>query len=245
MHSQELAYEADGLAMRGELYLDETGQGPRPGVIVFPEAFGLGEHAMTRARRLTEQGYVALACDLHGDRAMIDDMEAVKARAMALRADPDAVLRRARGGLRALLARPEVDPSRVAAIGYCFGGTMALELARAGDPVVSVVGFHSGLAAIAPAVGKIGAKVLVCVGADDPSIDAAQRSEFEAEMTGAGADWQMHVYGGVVHSFTNRAADARGAPGFSRYDAAADARSWNAMLGLFDELMTSGRPQGE
>ncbi|OYV40612.1 MAG: hypothetical protein B7Z81_01880 [Acidocella sp. 20-61-6] len=154
-----------------------------------------------------------------------------------LREHPERIRARAQGGLDTLLARPEVDASRIAAIGFCFGGTMALELARAGADLAGSVGFHSGLATKAPEDARnIKGKVLVCLGADDPGIDAAQRAAFEAEMRAAKVDWQMQLYGGVVHSFTNPAADRLGKPDFVRYDARADARSWASMNAFFGEI---------
>jgi dienelactone hydrolase len=237
MHSETLVYEADGLSMKGQLFLDPAISGPRPAVLVFPEAFGLSEHALGRAERLAGLGYAALACDLHGERLILDDMGAVMAQLGVLKAEPARALARAKGGFDALLARPEVDHARVAAIGYCFGGTLALELARGGAAIVAAVGLHSGLAPVDPdRTADIKGKILACIGADDPSVDQAQRNAFEAEMRAAGADWQLHVYGGVVHSFTNPEADSRGMPDFTRYDAGADARSWAAMVTLFDEV---------
>ena len=127
------------------------------------------------------------------------------------------------------------DPDRLAAIGYCFGGTMSLELARSGAPLAAVVGFHSGLATPHPEdAANITGKVLVCIGADDPIIPPEQRLGFEDEMRAAGVDWQMHVYGGAVHSFTNPTAD--GSNPAIRYDQHADERSWLAMQGLFAEV---------
>lgn len=236
MHSEQVNYEADGLAMQGQLYVGD-GQGPRPGILVFPEAFGLGDHAKSRAERLAKMGYVALACDLHGDAKVYDDLDTVMGLIGPLRVDPMRTRARARGGLDALLAHSEVNPERVAAIGYCFGGTMALELARGGADIAGVVGFHSGLATVRPEdAAAITGKVLVCIGADDPGIDADQRRAFEEEMRTGKVDWKMHLYGGVVHSFTNPAADRLGRPDFVRYDAKADARSWIAMQAFFDEV---------
>lgn len=237
MHTETLRYEADGLSMESSLYVDGKRDGRRPAVLVFPEAFGLGDHARSRAERLAGLGYVALACDLHGEARVYDELDAVMGLIKPLREHPERTRARAGGGLKALLARPEVDPARVAAIGYCFGGTMALELARGGAAIAGAVGFHSGLATAAPQDAKaIRGKVLVCIGADDPGIDAAQRNAFEEEMRAGGVDWQMKVYGGVVHSFTNPAADRLGRPDFARYDARADARSWAEMRAFFDEI---------
>lgn len=240
MHTDALTYDADGLHMESRLFVDDAGGGRRPGVLVFPEVFGLGEHAKSRAERLAGLGYVALACDLHGEGKVYDELETVMGLIKPLRDDPRKTRARARGPLDALLARPEVDPARIAAIGYCFGGTMALELARSGAPIAGVVGFHSGLSTSMPDDAKtITGKVLICIGADDPGIDAAQRAAFEEEMRAGGVDWQMNLYGGVVHSFTNPAADRLGRPEFARYDAKADARSWAEMQAFFEEIFGS------
>jgi dienelactone hydrolase len=136
-----------------------------------------------------------------------------------------------------LRQQPNVDSTRIAAIGFCFGGTTVLELARSGADIACTVGFHAGVATTAPAQqGAIRGKVLVCQGADDPIITADQRSAFTAEMTSAGVDWQMHVYGGVGHSFTNPEIDKWNLAGF-KYDARADRRSWQAMRALFEESL--------
>lgn len=236
MRSETLTYTSDGLSMSSELFY-EPGTGRKPGVLVFPEIFGLGEHGLTRARRLAELGYVALACDIHGDRRIVSDMNQVMAFGGALREDLPRLRARTHDALKALTARAEVDPKRIAAIGYCFGGTMALELARSGANIVAAVGFHSGLATKAPEDARhIKGKVLVCIGADDPGIPAEQRAAFEQEMRAAKANWQLTVFGNVVHSFTNPAADKLGRPEFARYDAQADERSWQQMQALFKEV---------
>lgn len=237
MKTETVTYAADGLNMVGELYWDETQTGPRPGVLVFPEAFGLGEHAKSRARRLAEHGYAALAGDLHGEGKLFTHLPDVMPAINELRENPARIRARAGGALKTLAARSEVDAARIASIGFCFGGTMSLELARGGADIVAVTGFHSGLATVAPAedASAIKAKILVCIGADDPGIPPEQRADFEKEMRGGGVDWRMHLYGGVVHSFTNPDADKLGMPDFARYDAGADTRSWAEMLALFEE----------
>ena len=238
MHRETLTYEADGLTMKSELFF-EPGTGPRAGVLVFPEAFGLSEHAISRAERLAKMGYVALACDLHGDARLVDDLEQAIGLLKPLFADPSRTRARAAGGLHALTARAEVDAGRVAAIGFCFGGTMSLELARSGADLKAVVGFHSGLGTAAPKTDAkaIKARVLVCIGADDPMIPAEQRAEFETEMRDAKVDWQMHLYGNTVHSFTNQEAARRGMPDAIRYSPEADARSWASLQELFGETL--------
>lgn len=234
--TETLTYDADGLRMQSELYLP-AGAGKRPGVLVFPEIFGLGEHARKVAQRLTELGYVALACDIHGEGRLYTDLQEVMGVMGPVRENPGRVRARALGALQALQARPEVDVGRIASIGFCFGGTISLELARGGADVAGVVGFHCGLATAAPQDAKnIKGKVLMCIGADDPGIPPEQRAAFETEMREAKVNWQLNLYGGVVHSFTNPEADKMGMPQFARYDAQADARSWSEMRAFFDEI---------
>jgi dienelactone hydrolase len=233
----ELIYHADDLTMRGALFLPDA-SGPRPGVLVFPEIFGLNDHATGRARRLAEMGYAALACDLHGDRAILAELSQAQKVSSAMRENPLRNRARATPALAAFTARPEVDSNKIAAIGFCFGGTMALELARGGADLRAIVGFHSGLATVRPQdAANIKGRVLVCIGADDPGIPPEQRAAFEAEMRDAGVDWQMHLYGATVHSFTNPDAGKVNMPGAIRYGAEADARSWAAMRQLFSEVL--------
>ena len=237
MHRETLTYQADGLTMKGELFVPEGG-GARAGVLVFPEAFGLSEHAIGRAQRLAEAGHVALACDLHGEAELIDDLEKAIGQIKPLYAEPTRIRERSRKALDALLATGKVDATKVAAIGFCFGGTMALELARSGAAIKAAVGFHSGLGTQMPAAkDAIKGKVLVCIGADDPMIDGDARKAFEGEMKAAGCDWQMHVYGGTVHSFTNQGAAKRNMPNAIRYSPESDARSWASMTELFGEVL--------
>jgi len=238
MQHETLKYQADGLAMQSQLFF-EPGSGRRAGVLVFPEAFGLGEHAISRARRLAEQGYVALACDLHGDGRMVNDLQEAVGLLQPLLAAPARTRARASAALKALTDRSEVDSARVASIGYCFGGTMSLELARSGANLKAVVGFHSGLGTNAPQTDAkaIKARVLVCIGADDPMIPAEQRAAFENEMRDGGVDWQVHLYGKTVHSFTNKEAGKLNMPDAIRYSAEADARSWAALEELFSETL--------
>jgi dienelactone hydrolase len=162
------------------------------------------------------------------------------ARLAPLMADPAATRQRGFAGLAVLLDRPETDAARVAVIGYCFGGTMALELARAGADVKAVVGFHPGLTLSDDSVNITGS-VLMCVGRDDPYARADTRLAFEEEMRSAGvADWTLEVYGGVGHSFTNIHSASMGTAGLG-YNAAADRRSWRSMLHLFED--TIGGPR--
>ena len=184
--------------------------------------------------RLAELGYVAFALDYHGNGKVLS-REEMMGKLSALRSDPDRTRALGVAGLCVLLSQAEADASRLAAIGCCFGGTMALELGRGGTDLKAIVGFHPGLATTRPEdAAKITGSVLVNIGADDPVIPPEQRAEFEAEMRAGGVDWQMLLFGGVVHSFTNPEVDALGMPEFIAYNAAADQRSWHAMCDLYD-----------
>ena len=239
MRTETVTYEADGLRFKSELFV-EAGTEPKPGVLVFPEAFGLSDHARHRAEGLAKLGYAALACDIHGEGRLVTDLGEAMSLLKPLYADTKRMRARGLAALKVLKAREEVVRDRTASIGFCFGGTMSLELARSGSDLCAVVGFHSGLSTTAP---KSDAKayrgrVLVCIGADDPFISPEERKTFEAEMREAGVDWQMHLYGGTVHSFTNPQAAERNNPAM-RYSKAADKESWAAMQELFSAaLMT-------
>jgi dienelactone hydrolase len=237
MRIEDVPYEVDGTQFVGRLALDEYRSGPRPAVLVCHEGPGLDEHAKGRAVRLAGLGFVAFALDYQGGGEP-PPLEDGMARLGELMGDPDTTRRLGRAGLDVLLAQPEVDRSRVAAIGYCFGGSMSLELARDGVDLRAAVGFHAGLGSARPAAsGAVGASVLVCCGAADPIAPAEARDAFQREMTDAlVADWRMEVYGGVGHSFTNPRVDELGMPGFA-FDATADRRSWRSMLDLFDETL--------
>lgn len=238
LKSEELRYEADGLQMSGQFMWDDAADGPRPGVLVFPEAFGLGGHALGKAERLvTELGYTALACDLHGERKVYTKLEEVMPLLGELRSSANSMRARTGKALESLVARPEVDSSRTAAMGFCIGGAMSFELALAGADIKAAIGFHSGLELTSPQdAGQIKGKVLAMLGADDPGITPEHRTAFQDMLTGAGVDWQVHLYGGVVHSYTNPDAAAMGMPDFARYDAKADERSWNSMALLLKEV---------
>lgn len=237
MKTKDIEYHADGARLVGYLAVDDSHVGKRPGVLVAPEGGGLVDLTKSIARRLAEAGYVAFAMDYYGDGKPLTDRNELMPRINAFMAEPSTIRARAAAGLAVLAGQAECDAGKLAATGYCFGGTAVLELARSGAELRAVVGFHSGLGTTRPAEpGAIRAKVLTCIGALDPIIPAEQRQAFEKEMTHAGVDWQMNVYGGAGHSFTNPDVGALGMPGFE-YHEQTDHRSWAAMLELFNETL--------
>ncbi len=214
MHISDIQYESDGINLVGHLAFDDARPGVRPAVLVSHEGPGLDRHAKDVAEQLAGLGYVAFALDYHGDGAPLP-MDQAMDRLGTLTADPERAGRLALAGLEVLVSQAPTDPSRVAAIGYCFGGVMSLELARTGADVKAVVGFHPGY--VPPRTlgsSNIRASVLMCSGTDDPFATPEQRLAFEAEMREARvADWRLELYGGVGHSFTNSEADQLGMPG--------------------------------
>jgi dienelactone hydrolase len=191
---------------------------------------------MERARRLAGLGYVAFAADMFGERAQARDLKEAGALIAPLRGDPEALRARARAAFDTLAALPAVDAGRIAAIGFCFGGNVALELARAGTELKAVVSFHGVLATRRPAVEEqVKAAILVLTGAEDPLAPPEQVTAFAEEMRLAKVrDWQIVTYGNALHGFTNPSADGS-IMRAALYDAKADRRSWEAMQDLFDE----------
>lgn len=240
MATGSIEYKDGDVTLRGFLAYDDTKSGRRPGILVMPGGFGLGANAKQRAEMLAGLGYVALAGDPYGNGIEINDLQEVMKSVSALRQDPAKFRKRAQVALDKLTSLPQVDPRRLAAIGYCLGGTFALELARAGAPLTGVVTFHGGLETQLPAApGQVKAKILVCTGADDPSVPVAHVNAFADEMTKAGVDWQIISYGGTVHGFTYPDAESRGIPWIA-YNKLADERSWQAMRSFFEEIFGAG-----
>ncbi len=236
MKCETLAYSHAGITFRGHLAQDPARTSRLPGVLIVHEAWGLGEHAKQRAEKLAECGYVALAVDMFGEARQASSSDEGLSWTRALRADVPLLRARIYAAYQALLGCPQVDPARVAAMGYCFGGTTSIEIARSGAPLAGVVSFHGSLATTHPAEPDVvKAKILVCTGADDPFVPAAQVQGFIDEMTRARADFQVIIYGGAKHSFTNPRAAERGVPGLE-YNKSADERAWTAMHEFFREI---------
>jgi dienelactone hydrolase len=239
LRSTRVDYEVLGVAMVGYLAVDdELGGHDRPGVLLMHEGIGQDDNVRSRADRLAGLGYVAFALDYFGGGCQ-HPLSFAQARLGELFEDLAATRQLALAGYDTLTAQHGVDRERIAAIGFCFGGVMALELARSGVPLRAVVGFHPGFAVVTPAESAgIMASVLMICGAEDPVVSDDDRRRFENEMRTAHVpDWRLEVYGGVGHSFTNPDISSRGLPGFFAYDERADRRSWSAMLALFHEAL--------
>lgn len=238
--TREIDYKDGETALRGYLAWDDAAKEKRPGVIVVHEWWGHNAYARSRAEMLARLGYVAFALDMYGAGVSTKSPEEAGRLAAPFRKDADFARRRARAGLDVLLAQPQVDASRVAAIGYCFGGAIALEMAREGMPLRAVVSFHGSLATLKPADARtLKAKVLVCHGGDDAFVPEEDIVAFQEEMRKAKADWQFIAYGGAVHSFTNPDAGGAGIQGVA-YHKEADRRSWEHMRLFLAEACGAG-----
>jgi dienelactone hydrolase len=234
IQAQDLKYDVGGTEYVGYVAYDDATPGKRPGVLIAPEWIGVNDYARGRARQLAGMGYVAVVLDPYGGGKTAADPKQAAEWSGALKNDRPELRRRAAAGLDLLKKQPQTDPAKVAAIGYCFGGTTVLELARSGADLLGVVSFHGGLATPTPAkAGELKAKVLACHGADDPFVPPAEVAGFEKEMRDAKADWQLVSYGNAVHSFTNPGAKGQ-VPG-AVYEERADRRSWAAMTAFFGE----------
>ncbi|HHH36270.1 MAG TPA: dienelactone hydrolase family protein [Gammaproteobacteria bacterium] len=245
LQGREVAYSADGVTLKGYLAYDDAIQGRRPGVLVVHEWWGLNTYARKRAEMLARKGYIALAVDMYGEGRQAGHPR--EAEAFAARLSRDRALTRARfEAARALLAaQDQTDPQRLAAIGYCFGGGVVLEMARAGVELQGVVSFHGPLTTRNPArPGEVRARVLVFNGGADPYVTRAQVRAFKAEMEQAGVDYRVIEYPQARHSFTNPEANILGER-FQlplAYDRKADRSSWEAMLSFFQDIFASPAP---
>jgi dienelactone hydrolase len=233
--TEDVDYDIDGTALRGYLAYDGARTDRRPGVLVVHDWSGVGEYVMLRSQMLARLGFVAFAADIYGADVRPGPQDA-PAVAGGFYRDPALTRSRAAAGLEQLRRHPMVDPDRIAAIGYCFGGWVALELARSGADLTGVVTFHAALRSSNPQdANHIKGKVLVLAGGSDPVVPDEQVVEFQNEMRAAPhVDWQLVRYGGAMHSFTQPAANApdHGAV----YQPDAERRSWTAMQNFFAEI---------
>jgi dienelactone hydrolase len=236
LKTEQIEYRHGGTVLQGYLAYDTAFKGKRPGVLLVHEWWGQNSYVRKRAEQLARLGYVAFALDMFGKGVIAKTPEEAAELVTPLKKDRTLLRARAQAGLAVLVNNHWTDPRRVAAIGYCFGGMTVLELARGGADLAGVVSFHGNLDTPNPADARnIKGKVLVLHGADDPFVPAEQLVNFEEEMRKGGVDWQLHKYGGAVHSFTNPEVDAYNLKG-AAYNKKADLRSWEAMKLFYREI---------
>ncbi|MDD4939256.1 MAG: dienelactone hydrolase family protein [Candidatus Omnitrophica bacterium] len=241
MRTQPVEYRDGDTVLEGYLVYDDLIKAKVPGVLIVHEWSGIGDYVKRRAEQIASLGYVAFAVDIYGKGIRPKNTKEAAVQAGIYRADRRLMRRRARAGLEELKRRKIVDPARIAAVGYCFGGGVALELARSGAGISGAVSFHGNLDTPRLQDAKnIKAKILVCHGADDPHVPWEQVKTFVNEMRIAGCDWQMNIYGNAVHSFTNPDSGDDPKTG-AAYNKEADARSWEAMESFLNEVFAKGR----
>jgi dienelactone hydrolase len=234
--SQTLKLEHAGAALEGFLAMP-VGPGPHPAVMAMHDAHGLSDRMRGVARRLANAGYLALATDMYGGGLHHPVPEAAGVAIAPLWNDPELLRQRVIAWLDLLRARPEADPDRIGAIGYCFGGQCVLELARSGADVKAVVSYHGILTTAKPAEpSTVKARIAVYTGAKDPYVPRQDVTAFRDEMIAAGARWQITEFGEAHHSFTDPGAGSSGTPGVA-YDRLADSISWAGTEAMLTELL--------
>ena len=241
LKTEVIDYKHGDVKLEGYLAYDDAVAGKRPGVLVCHEWWGHNDYARKRAEQLAALGYVAFALDMYGEGVQAKDAKEAAEKAAVFKKDRSLMRTRAMAGLDVLRRHPKVDADNLAAIGYCFGGTTALELARAGADLKGAVSFHGGLDTPDPADAKrIRCKVLVLTGADDPVVPKEQVAAFEDEMTKANIDYKLISYPGAVHGFTNPANGDDPKKGVA-YNKEADEKSWEEMKAFFGKIFPKNK----
>lgn len=236
IRTQTVDYESDGVKLQGYLAYDDAQKGKRPAVLIVHEWWGLNDYPKKRAEQIAKLGYVAFAADIYGKGVVAKTPDEAGKLASQFRNDRTLARKRVTAALEVLKKYDFVDAGKIAAIGYCFGGMVALELARSGADIKGVVGFHTSLDTPRPDDAKnIKGKILICTGANDKSVPPDMRLQFQKEMDNAGIDWQMNIYSGAVHAFTNPNSGNNPSTNLA-YNANADRRSWEAMKLFFQEI---------
>jgi dienelactone hydrolase len=236
IRTQAVEYKDGNTVLEGFSAYDDSIKGKRPAVLIVHQWKGLGDYEKKRAEMLAKLGYNVLACDIYGKGVRPQDPKEAGALSGKYKADRQLLRRRVNAGLEALKKQEFTDKKKVAAIGYCFGGTTVIELARSGSDIKGVVSFHGALDSPKPEDGKnIKCKVLAQHGADDPYVPAKDVEAFENEMRDAKVDWQLIKFGGAVHSFTDWTAGTDNSKG-AAYNEKADKRSWQYMQEFFNEI---------
>ncbi len=233
--TKEIEYKDGDTVLTGLLAWDDAAAGKRPGVLVVHEWWGLNDYAKGRAEQLAAEGYVAFALDMYGDNKVTTHPEEANAWMTEIASNVDLWTRRAQLGLDVLKSQDQVDPARTAAIGYCFGGATVMQLAYAGADLDAVVSFHGSLPAAPESVTSIAPQVLAAHGRDDQFVPPEQVAAFQQGLDRAGAKWEMMIFSGTRHGFTNPNAGQYGIDNIA-YNETADKRSWAAMMELFGEV---------
>jgi len=237
--TKNVDYTVEGTVMKGYIAYDDRIKGPLPGVLVVHEWWGLNDYARDRARMLATLGYTAFALDMYGDGKQATHPEDANKFSNEVMKNLPLAQARFKAALDLLRNNKTVDPARIAAIGYCFGGGVVLAMARSGMDLAGIVSFHGMLATATPAQpGKVKARILVMTGADDPFVPADQVAQFKQEMETAKVDYKLIVYPGAKHSFTNPGADKYGKE-FNlplAYSKDADEASWKEMQAFFQKI---------
>ncbi|MCC6772367.1 MAG: dienelactone hydrolase family protein [Gemmatimonadaceae bacterium] len=236
VQTREVRYTAGPTPLAGFVAWDAAVQGTRPGVIVVHEWWGHNEHSNEQARRLARAGYVGFALDMYGEGKNTTHPDSAQAFMQAATSDMDAMVARFQAALEQLKADPNVDTTRIAAIGYCFGGAVVLGMAQGGADLKAAVSFHGAMppaAAVPP--GSVKARLLVLAGGADPMVPMAAVDSFATRLREAGASVEVVTYPTAMHGFTNPTADSFGMAGL-KYDVTADEESWAAMLTLLEEV---------
>jgi dienelactone hydrolase len=238
IRTETVEYKEGDTVLEGVFVYDDAKTIPnekRPGILIAHQWKGLTDYEKMRAKMLVELGYVAFAADIYGKGVRPETPQQAGKLAGQYKGDRPLLRRRIRAAYEELKGQRLVDPKRIGGIGYCFGGTTILELARSGADLAAIVSFHGGLGTPTPEDAKnIKCKVLACHGADDPNVPPKEVAAFEEEMRKANVDWQLISYGNAVHSFTDKNAGTDNSRG-SAYNEKADHRSWEAMKNLFAE----------
>lgn len=239
LQTQKIAYKHGDLECQGYLAWDDAVQGPRPGVLVAHEWWGLNDYARGRAEQLAKLGYVAFAADMYGEGKMTEHPKEAGEMAAKVRANVADWRKRARTALDVLSKQPQCDKTKLAAIGYCFGGSTALQLAFSGADLKAVVTFHAALPVpTAEEAKQIKAAILVCHGADDKFIPGQAIKAFRSALDQGGVKYEFVSYPDTVHSFTVPGADKHNIAGM-KYNQHADEDSWKRMVALFAEQLKS------
>ena len=236
VRTEMVEYKQGDAVLEGYLAYDDAVKGKRPGVLIVHEWMGVNNYVKKRAEQLAKLGYIAFAADIYGKGVRPKTSDEAAAETKKYKTDRQLMRNRVNAGLDVLKKHKLVDTKRTAAIGYCFGGTTVLELGRSGADVAGIVSFHGGLDSLNPNDAKnIKGKVLALHGGDDPFVPAEQVAAFQDEMRKAGVDWNMVIYGGAVHSFTNPDSGNDNSKG-AAYNEKADKRSWEDMKQFFSEI---------